>query len=366
MRKLPPLLSLLGVTALGAGALGFGFGACAPAGFDSSTKIESVRILATRADGDKSYARPGDTVTLQTLVVDGRTNPTKPATLYWIPYLCQNPIDDVYAACFVPPSGTDAGAQGGDAGAGLAGILQTGVDLTPYLPTGPYTFTVPSDIIAKHPPVQGVSDPYGLVIVFNIACAGHVRWAGIDPNAGPQQIPLLCTDDSGTALSANDYVIGFTRVYVYDDRINANPEIDGIIVNGNEIRTNVAGSATPNPLALSLPANNSCDGGCDASTIDMDVPQSSWAGAAPCDSADAGDPGTSCHKEIWVDYYAQGGGIDSEARLLYDVNQGKVTPTGPAVKYYPPDDPGPGTLWAVVHDNRGGVTWLTVNVTATK
>jgi hypothetical protein len=32
------------------------------------------------------------------------------------------------------------------------------------------------------------------------------------------------------------------------------------------------------------------------------------------------------------------------------------------VNYTPPSSPGEATLWAVVHDNRDGVTWLQVNV----
>ena len=51
-----------------------------------------------------------------------------------------------------------------------------GVDLTPFLPHGPtYEVTLPADIITSHPKVEGAAAPYGLVIVFNIACAGHIE-----------------------------------------------------------------------------------------------------------------------------------------------------------------------------------------------
>jgi len=356
MRPTSPIrrLELLGLALAGALAVavvgGVAGSACAPAGFDSATKIESVRILASRVDDDKSYARPGDTVTLEALTVDGRANPTPPAALYWIPYLCENPLDDLYYACFAPQATADAGLGSGDGGAGagipgLGAILQPGRDLTPFLPTGPYTLTVPGDIIANHPPVNGAT-PYGLVIVFNIACAGQVRWAGLANGGGPQQVPLLCTDANGTPLGPDDYVIGFTRVYVYDTQTNVNPEVDGILLGGLETKTQVQGTALPPQVNVTLPA---CRGGCSGVALDMDVPASSWAPK---------------HKSLWVDYYALGGSVDSEARLLYDVNAGKVSDTKNPAHYFPPDQPGTATLWAVVHDANDGATWLQVNVTA--
>src|SRR5579863_9465877 len=98
----PAAMAVIALAVLGGPAA-----SCAPTGFASSTQISSVRILATRADDDKAYARPGDTVTLEALTVDGRTNTTPPAVTYWIPYVCQNPEDDLYYACFAPSATAD-------------------------------------------------------------------------------------------------------------------------------------------------------------------------------------------------------------------------------------------------------------------
>ncbi len=370
--------------------------ACGPAGFTSSSVISSVRILATRADNDKSYAKPGDLVTLEALTVDGRLNRTPPAVLYWIPFVCTDPADDLYYACFAPLLGGDAGTGGGqppptfdagsggaDAGGGDAGDedadldggvaqaedavapapsqtpsptispaqiaalfsnLDGGTDITQYLPTGPFTFQVPADAITNHPPVAGAA-PYGLIIVFNIACAGRVVALPVNAAAGPQQIPIGCYDTAGNALGPDQYVIGFTRVYVSETKTDENPVINGFLFNNVETLTADAGGGNPSPINVTMPL---CSGSnCNGVPLDMDVPPSSWS--------------LSDQKSIWVDYYSYNGNIGDDARLLYDQNAGQVSDSKDQVTFS--DDGGTAaTIWAVVHDSNDGVTWLQVNV----
>ena len=45
----------------------------------------------------------------------------------------------------------------------------------------------------------------------------------------------------------------------------------------------------------------------------------------------------------------------SDVRLLNDATTGFNDDF--ETLFYPPSEPGPVTLWAVVHDNRGGVAW---------
>jgi hypothetical protein len=74
-------------------------------------------------------------------------------------------------------------------------------------------------------------------------------------------------------------------------------------------------------------------------------------------------PGVSEKEQIWADFYTTLGGFDDQARLLYDVKAGSLG--GPDVtnnKFNPPDRPGDGFIWIVVHDNRGGASWATVPV----
>jgi hypothetical protein len=351
--------------------------ACGPSGFTSDSVVSSVRVLATRVDNDKAYAHPGDMVTLETLTVDGRPNPTPPAVLYWVPFVCENPASDLFYNCFASLIAEDGGAGdaaaitfgGGGTGAGtgasddagspdggatpspvltpgeLPQFFRGGVDVTDLLPTGPYTLTVPANAVTSHPPVTGAA-PYGLLFVFNIACAGRVKTVPLDPNGGPEQVPIGCFDSSGNALDADNYVIGYTRVYVSQDKTDLNPRIAGFLFNGTEIDAGGLGDGLPS--AITLPPVPACGSNCNGIPIDMDVPGVNWDGG----------------KSIWVDYFAKGGSLSDDAKLLYDTTAGRLSDVGHEVKYSPPATPGPATLWAVVHDSNDGVSWLQVNVTA--
>jgi hypothetical protein len=247
----------------------------------------------------------------------------------------------------------DAAASDGSSGGSASAGDDAGTQAPSPSPT--LTFTVPSNIITSHPVVQGAPAPYGLLIAFNVACAGEVKITSIDPSGGAQQIPIACVDSSGNALGPDDYVIGFTRVYVYDAVTNHNPEIDGVVFNGAETKTGVVGTALPNPVDVQFPA---CVGSCPSVTLTVDVPQSSWE-VDPLNKDSNGNP---LHESLWVDYYNLQGGVDSEARLLYDSTAGQITGKGSTVNYTPPSS-GSDTIWAVVHDSRDGVSWLQVNVT---
>src|SRR5215471_4846300 len=96
------LFLLLGMAAFVA------FVACGVGDFDPASKVDSVRILALRAD--EPYAKPGDAVHLEVLAVDQRADRSRPMTIYWIPFVCLNPPNDAYYACFAPGGGGDGGA----------------------------------------------------------------------------------------------------------------------------------------------------------------------------------------------------------------------------------------------------------------
>jgi hypothetical protein len=333
--------------------------ACGGEGFAPASKVDSVRLFAVRAD--KPYAAPGQNVTLEALMTDARKAKPRPANVYWIPVVCLNPTDDLYYGCFVPPSdaGTAGGARlipvGAAAGAGTAtaaasggggpfGNLPTGVDLGPFLPKGPtFSFQMPDTAIQ---PRRG-SDPYGLAFVFNVVCAGRLEFASRDLEGGPQQVPILCTDENGTKLPPSDYVIGISRVYSYADakHVNANPVIEKATLEGAEI--NLKEGVTLERCTASLERD------CKENKIDVRVSDASWE-LNPAEVTRNG----ALHEQIWVDYYSDIGALDSEARLLFDTQKGRISDSD--VKFRAPKDVADGTIWAVVHDNRGGVAWVVV------
>ena len=242
-------------------------------------------------------------MTLNLLTADGRNAPTTPGTVSWIPILCEDPIDDLYYACFgniadggvllaadgaAPVSTSDAGDSGdaGDDGGGtsdagapstplpLAGgfsSLPTGVDLTPYLPQGSsFSFTMPDDAITRHPLVAG-THPYGLVILFNAICAGHLEFTAATNGGGPQGgIPLGCYDANHVAQDSDNFVFGLTRVYAYTDRPNANPVISGVTMNGQMVDSAV-GITVPHCTTVH-------DADCPKNNFFITVPESKLGG----------------------------------------------------------------------------------------
>jgi hypothetical protein len=98
----------LGPVALAIGALWSS--SCAPGGFADSSGVSTVRVLASSAD--KPYAAPGDMVNLQLLAYDGRPTKSAPMTIYWLPFVCENPLDDAYFGCFAQFAAQLAGGRG--------------------------------------------------------------------------------------------------------------------------------------------------------------------------------------------------------------------------------------------------------------
>ena len=326
--------------------------ACGSEGFDPQSKVDSVRMFVVRAD--KPYAKPGETVTLDALFGDARQDRSRLAKLYWIPILCLNPQGDLYYLCFAPPG--DGGRQAGgtrlvpvgplaDAGAGASNpfaSIPTGVDLGPFLPQGPtFSFRMPDDAVK---PREG-SDPYGLAIVFNILCAGRVEFAARDPEGGAQQVPVLCSDENGVKLPPKDYVIGISRVYAWSDRVNTNPVVEKLLFEGKDV--------VPAEGITIEKCTTEKESDCKENKIDLRVSDSSWE-SNPSEVTREGE----LREQIWVSYYSDLGKFDEDARLLFDTRQGRVSESD--ATFRAPKDAVDGTLWAVVHDNRGGAAWIVV------
>lgn len=341
-------------------------GACAVAAcmgtFDPASKVTGVRLFAVRAD--KPYAKPGELVRLEALVGDARQDKARPVRVYWIPVICLNPRDDLYYLCFgggagdggpndtlrlVPVGplaniGADGGPGGGEQGENPLERIPRGIDLGPFLPQGPtFEFTMPSDAIQARPNAEV---PYGLAIVFQVVCAGQVRFAERDPSGGPQQIPLLCTDEDGNPLPPSDYVIALSRVYSYENRTNTNPVIEKVTLDGQDV--DLAAGITIPPCVADRRAN------CRAHEIDVRVSDSSWE-PNPTDLG-----AQDLREQIWVTYYSDMGDLGTDARLLFDSRRGRA-PNSPN-EYRAPYETMDGTIWAVVHDNRGGTAWAVIPV----
>jgi hypothetical protein len=320
---------------------------CLSVDFDPPSVVNSVRVFSSRAD--KPYAKPGDKVELELLAYDGRPTKPTPMQIYWIPLPCFNPPRDLYYLCFAQAAQQaqqSAGNGGADAGGGAGFQLRPGADVTDFLPTGPkYSVTLPADIISGHPPTPGAPSPYGLGIVFNIACAGRVKLESASGN--PQDVPLGCYDEAGHRLGADDFVIGFTRVYAYDDHANANPVIDGVTFDSKPVG--------PEGIVVDRCTKEKFKD-CPTKKIGVNVPDASWE----VNDQSSVRGGGMAHESIWATYYGTVGRYGSEIRLLFDTAAGRVPDADNELKI--PREVGKGTLWIVVRDNRGGAVWQEVPI----
>lgn len=337
VRKAQAVLSAL-VVAAAVGAFSY---ACGPAGFDPQAKLAGVRVLAARAD--KPYAKPGDDVTVEMLAVDGRKSPKQPMKVYWLPFVCENPYNDLYYACFAPLLGDGGAGDGGGADAGTR-AFPPGLDITPFLKEGTkYSFKIAPDLISRHKPVAGAVAPYGMAITFAVACAGHVRTLAIDPNnVNPQKVPIGCFDDDGNQLGPDDFVFTFARVYAYDTRTNANPEVQQVLFDGKPVDPT---------QGVVVDRCTTADSDCPRHPIELTIPDSSWE----LNEGEVGKDGTTLGEELYGLYYYTVDRVEKDGRLLFDPTTGRVAG---ANEFIAQSVPGQGRVYVVVHDNRGGTSWV--------
>lgn len=389
------ILGGLAALALGAALAGPG---CAPP-FDSPSKIQALRILAVVAD--KPYAAPGDDVVFDMIYEDGTSSDdgggSRQVEILWFGG-CFDPEGDQYYACYPQIA---ALFSGGKPPAGLVGA-------------GPsFTLTLPKDIVTRRPKPTDGSPHYGIGYVFFAICAGKLGPIAAQSSGKAGSFPFGCFDGDGHQLGPDSFVPGYTQVYAFEDgRPNANPEATDITIKehaaaGDGFAVN-DGSAPPANLepALSADAQSpplplspaSVDGsppelepGLAPTPLTLqpmreespytrvarcDVPEDSrqaGCGKPPnptqsCTTYDlkaivahdvgeidptaTGADGAPLGESVWVDYYTDGGDLRSGIKLVNDPITGYIDDH--EAEWVPPPMPGLVTIWAVLHDSRGG------------
>ena len=321
---------------------------------ERSSEVNSLRVLAVQKSSP--YARPGTNVELNMLWADG-AEPTREVNVMWLGG-CVNPPGDLYYGCFAHFA-EGAGGAGGATSGGLPPGLTVGSGDT-------FTLPIPDDIISSRPrPSDPTIPPYGLSYVFFAACAGEIEPAS-DPSAG---FPVVCRDpQTGKLREAEGFVAGYSAIYVYENHSNANPVITGFEVNGVAVEPDCIGTACLEPQPL-----RECTGGTDIACIDAcpdDGDPASCPGfsirpvidpaSAEIDSISAESRDRTFREQMWIRYYTDAGSVKSDARLLNDATKGWNEDYGTI--FYAPKETRRINLWAVVHDNRGGVNWVRVPI----
>ena len=341
---------------------------CGP-DFDPPDQLHSLRILGVQKD--LPYAKPGETVNLQMLWEDAspKAGSDRPIEITWSG-MCVDPPGDLYYSCFTQPSL-------------LAGLTQG--DATSFTMPATYDKGDGKQTPVIHPASStGNNAPYGIAFVFFAACAGKLTPI---QTTDATDFPLGCKDEAGNLLGSDDFVAGYTAIYSYETFSNNNPVISGFEFNGQPLdpsavcigdgKATEAGAGACGPIAESAPA--------DVSPIDCTagdprcIPTCSDDGKSPCKgyairpTVDKTDPknqdqddvsvqqlGHAEGEQMWIDYYTDGGGFKSPVRLLNDATTGWNDNYG--TDFYASKEAKISRVWALVHDNRGGVAWAGISI----
>jgi len=324
---------------------------CGPE-FDASNELKTLRVLGVKKD--KPYALPGEEVALQLLWHDaaGRTD-LQSAFIGG----CVNPPGDLYYGCF-EQYGRLAGSGGLSLGDGNT-----------------FKVTLPDDIISSRAAEAEPGQPaYGLYIVFFAVCAGTLSLdtAAQAPTSGSGGLPIRCLDPDGKPLGSNDFVVGYSSIYSFEEAVNTNPvfAVDDagqakFEVAGESLVADCVGAACQGAPAVEVdceaePARcvEACKDDGDATCPDIQV-KPEIVQDVEQDDVSSRLFGTKVSEQMWVNYYVDRGGM-SEVRLVND------TASGWNAKYrgelHAPKAAGPLQIWAVVHDNRGGMDFTRITL----
>jgi hypothetical protein len=296
--------------------------------FSPKNEVQQIRILAAKAD--IPYAHVGETVNLEVLADDGRRTPNKkPMRVFWFPAPCINPPGDQYYFCYA------AIAQ-----------LPERQNLTSVLVEGTKTsITIPQNALDGVVLRPGQTERYVTAYNFVVACAGHVERIPLKSGQNLNQLPIACFDDeTGLELDAGSFVVGFTRVFVFDTRRNTIPVLDGVTFQGQPIDPAV-GVKTGTCVK---DKNDQCQ------TVKLNVNFPDSDAEIDPDNVDAN--GRVLRETIYVDWYTTNGRFRTDRKIVYDGNLGRPPKTD--AEFEPPNDPVKGKMWAILHDNRGGTTWF--------
>lgn len=362
--------ALLSAAVLAAAATG-----CA-AEFDPASELTGLRVLAVQKS--VPYARPGEAVDLTMLWHDAEPGRPLPQ-IAWLA-ICENPPADLFEACFAQaPALTD------DELAARISIPEPGATT----PNDRFSFVTSPDLISSRPPPRDASTPpYGLTYVFFAACAGQLDLLLGSP------VPFVCYEevDGVEGFSAGDlrrdsrdFVIGYSAVFAYDVYRNQNPLIGGIQFGDATLwpdsPAEVAAAApagavlasardlcigetcgliqpdTDTEPCLDVLTLDACvSGECDTTSVQPLIDPAS----AELDEAASARSSEPLGEQMWINYYATGGEVAEEVRLLNDAVVGFNTDT--ATDYEPAEAAQVSYLWTVAHDNRGGTEWARLRV----
>jgi hypothetical protein len=336
---------------------------CAPA-FDPPSEVKTLRILGVQKD--KPYAKPDDEVTLRMLWHDGSPEAGRSIKRVWLVDAFSSPTETPLATCVNPPGDLYYAC--------INGLSSGGDGASIDLPSEPVELPLPEgdeitvrlegdqeDILQP----RGVNKPsYGLAYIFFAICAGE-RFL-FDPSLLPG-LPLSCVDASGAPVGPDGFVAGYSAIYYFANVANNNPMLTGtgFTFRGEPVVPDCLGAEQcvglpippevdcSQPGAICVPACPE-DG-------ELECPEYRVEALVSRDSAEVDEVSRELYQsdyqeQLWTNYYVDRGSVGPEVKLVNDAVTGWNDEQ--FVEFRAPKDPGKVTIWAVVHDNRGGSNFV--------
>lgn len=290
--------------------------------FDPASRVTDFRLLAVQAD--KPYAAPGEEVQLTTLSHEPFGRP-----ITWAWTTCVKPDDTTVNACLAKIV-QDARIGGG----------QLPVSVGPGRST--FKTVIPANVL------DGV-DPRAagnvLVGVLTVACPGELGVEDLG-TVTPGDLPFRCLDaNTKEVLPYERYVVSVKRIYVRRTERNQNPVLAGVTWDGQPWAENDIKEVTPcsNDPVVSYA---DCSGGESHDLAVIVPPQSIEAGTS--------ELGAAFKEDMVASYYATEGVFEFSGRTVESPTTSWKARSAAAGKEQ--------TLWFVVRENRGGVSWTTRKV----
>jgi len=283
--------------------------------FDPGTQVDSLRVLAVRAD--VPFAHPGDTVHLSALSYDPAARP-----IQWAWAACPSPVGAGVEDCL---DQVRASAAKGELPVLASGEGVDNIDVP-----------VPADALEGIPLIARSQALAGIV---SVACPGNLEVLSID-----SRIPFRCTDPgSGAELGLHDMVVGVKRLFLRETEVNQNPTIDNVLFDG-EVWPSDDVKEVDGCISDDYLYDDCKNTGHEISAV-----------VSP-DSFEAGSDefGRNFSENLVVQHYNTDGMFEDEVRLANDAETHWSARSGSSGTTV--------TLWFVVRDDRGGVSWTTRRV----
>ncbi|MEZ4225916.1 MAG: hypothetical protein R3B13_33520 [Polyangiaceae bacterium] len=287
--------------------------------FEPGSRVTDFRLLAVQADAP--FAAPGEQVHLRALYHEPFA---RPVTLGWM--TCRTPDD-------ISPLGCLAKIAQDAAASGQPPAMQQGVGLDEI------DVTIPGDAL-DDVPKDGVGN--AIVGVVTVACPGTLSM--VEP-AGTGELPFRCVEaGSGEVLPYERFAVSVKRIFLRRVDRNENPVIDQVTWDGAPWPDTDVKSVRP--CTNDSDKLDDCEGG-ERHRLSVQL------GAGFAESG-ADELGHGFEEQVIVQYYATEGTFEFDVRTGEAPSNRWVARKRAAGQLQ--------TLWFVVRDNRGGVSWVSRQV----